>query len=389
MSSSCSDVRISGLTFTRTVANTEDVSCIYGQYTGNLLVHNCDISGDHEGVTVGVTPLTLTTGVFVVDCNIHDIGVDNNAPTSGNEYYGFYWESTEKIAVLGSRLYNVVTGHVARFAGIKNGIIANCDMANGRAGYGGGSSGVLTVRGFTNNADNSIFSGIYTERVIVRDNKLYSTVGNNYVMHMGTQGDYDAVRHRNNIIENNYIESTTAGPVWNRSATCTIRNNIITCTDNPYGILCNSRSDYGAPEVTGTRIYNNTIWKRAKSSGANGFTGIYFGANAAPSAAVTDVEIHNNICYAPLDTVSGTQNFPYPMMFEQGGAGSFSYLAYNNSNDSQVKNNKPWAATTPAAYVDYTPSGSYAVNGGISVPVVKDFFNATITGTREIGAIQA
>jgi hypothetical protein len=103
----------------------------------------------------------------------------------------------------------------------------------------------------------------------------------------------------------------------------------------------------------------------------NGFTGVnYFGT-------VSGQVIRNNIFYAPLDTTP---------VFTTGATPS-QYLGSNNSTDAQIKNNRPWLAASPVTAADFTPSGSYAVDGGTWVPVYKNYFGTTNSAPREIGAI--
>lgn len=73
----------------------------------------------------------------------------------------------------------------------------------------------------------------------------------------------------------------------------------------------------------------------------------------------------------------------------QTGGAELTHVLDNNTTNAQLIGTKPWAATTPVSAADFTPSASYAVDSGVYVPIVDDFFATQITGTRDMGAIKA
>jgi hypothetical protein len=99
----------------------------------------------------------------------------------------------------------------------------------------------------------------------------------------------------------------------------------------------------------------------------------------------------NNIAYGPGNAQNaGTDNvgatflhLPNTPTLVEG----VNFVRENNSSNTQVNLTRPWAAASPVAAVDFTPSGSYAVDGGTWVPVYKNYFGTTNSAPREIGAI--
>ncbi len=386
-----SDARIKSLTFTRTVADIEH-HCLSGGYCQNFLVHSCDISGNYSGVLMGLAPSTITAGFFLVDSNIHDIGV-GNTPATNVTYWGMYLESIEKSAILGSRIHNNATSHCVRIPGLRIGVIANSDIGDARHGGWSAGGNILTIRGFNDPGGNlAVFSGNYVEKIVIRDNYLYSNYDNVYLLQTAAQNTGDVSRHRNIIVEGNYFYSsaTTTG-YSNEASNVTIRNNIFNLNQSVWSVCMNGQNDYaGGNQPNDVRVYNNTIYKYGTNQTGNGGHTVFLLTALNSWNTCTNIVIKNNLAYAPNTTQNFNQAQSYPTMVETSGSGTFSYTfdVPSNSTNTQLKNTKPWAAATPATYADYAPNG-YGLNTGVSVPVIKDFFNTTITGTREMGAIQA
>jgi len=371
--SACSDIRICDVKVTGTIADQVGAVAFGGNPGSNILFHNIEITLGVEGINS-----SNCDGLFVVGCNIHDIGVNNTSGLNGTFYYGMFPENVNRMALIGTAIDNVFTGHGIRVGGVNRGVFANSTVRKARRGYGGGGGHAMTLRGWTNEADRPTWNGIWSEKLLVCDNVIGDFDEGIDSLQVASQNGGDAARHRNVIVERNFIKShLNTCIITEVSDNMTIRSNICTTDGAAYAIEVVYNSTVSAPQPVNTKIYNNTVWKTTNAS-YNGFSAIYCTSNTSGTL------IANNLGYAPADTRDGLTNGSAPTFI--CGSGSYS-LVGGNSTDSQVKNTKPWASTSPSAYADYSPN-SYGINGGVAVPVMKDFFNATITGSREIGAIQ-
>lgn len=371
VASTCSDIRISGLKMNATVADVVGAQCLQLDASANMLLHDCEITGSHEGIDG-----TGGTGVFLDSCNIHDIGTANTSAVNGTFYYGVFLGSVTKVAIVGTAVDNVWTGHAVRLHPIANVAIHNSTIRKARRSYGGGNGHALTIRGPENSGT---WGGVWTEKFLLRENIIGDTDDGLEPLQIAPENTGIATRQRNVIVENNIIRSKMGSCLITEVCSrFTFRNNICHTSGNTYPIHVTYQNAVGTPAASDSKFYNNTIYK-PDASLANGFSAFLL------EAGTSGTLISNNLSYAPADTADAYGAGSAPTLI----AGTGTYTASNNSTPTQIKNTKPWAATTPAAAADYTPNtGNYAINGGTSVPVIKDFFNSTITGTREIGAIQ-
>lgn len=185
----------------------------------------------------------------------------------------------------------------------------------------------------------------------------------------------------NIIVDGNQIVfgSIAQQGLYGQSVNLTVRNNLCDA-----GIGANGRSCFityptnttgNVPNPNNNQYLNNTCY----SGTANSETDCIV-LNATINN-ITNSVVKNNLAYAPLASTAKLLN--------SIGAGVTGTVTGGNSMDSQVKNTDPLFLTTPPiAPIDYTPqSGSYAINGGVTVPVWSDFFMQPRTGTYDIGAV--
>jgi hypothetical protein len=391
-----SDVRIMGGKHTGTGrGNTAFEASTVGGGAGGTGITDVLVMGMESTANLGLWDSSSNTGidrVFLIDNDCHDYGL--NAVGDERGAIPVYMEDANRVAIIGCRAKNVQSSHCMRIAGVNRGVFTNNNIEDPRDRPGElvPTTHGLTIRGFTYHSDYSQWTGLWTEKVLVREN-VFKAVGNAAPMlYLASQNDGDAARLQNCIMEDNYFDVYNAGSIWSKvSNRCTIRNNIMKIAKAGWAIQIASTADVGitTPPPTDTKIYNNTVWKTSVSDlNGDGFSAIYVPVESG-AGAITGLVIKNNLAYAPYDTHafqnSGTTG---PAFVET--TGSVTYTASNNSTNTQIKNSRPWAATSPVTYADYAPdAGSYAKDGGASVPVIKDFLNAAITGTRDIGAVQA
>ena len=191
-------------------------------------------------------------------------------------------------------------------------------------------------------------------------------------------------KFRNILAERNYIKNglndTGATVTFQITQDATFRNNIV-LTRSEIGVNFAWSSSAGTPACTSAYIYNNTIVQTA-SPLASTFAPIWLTSDTAGN--LTGIVVKNILGYGPGSSSAGGET---NSVYANANAAS-GYTLSNSSTRAQITGTKPWAANPAVAYVDYTPD-SYGVSGGTTVPIYDDFFAIPISGTREIGAIQA
>ena len=324
---------------------------------------------------------------FIVNVNAHDYGLTETVSTNTGAYPYFIFY-IQNLAMLGCRTFNIQTGHSARM-GNRKCVISNCTFDTPRNWVGAGvpSGHLLTIRGHSNHstADIAAWNGIWTEKYNIRNNKFISPTDSWPLLHTAPQNDQDGSRLRNFVIESNYFESTDATGIITRvSYNYTVRNNIFKKTIGDYNIEVSSSSYTGTPSCISAKFYNNTSWKTQQTASNHGLS--FIGINQSNNSnAISGIDIKNNLIYAPLDVADANWSGTTAAVYTTTGLATAGIVS-GNSTTTQIKNTRPWAATSPVSMADYTPTG-YALNTGVTVPVLKNFFGTTITGSRNIGAI--
>jgi hypothetical protein len=347
------------------------------QGAGNT--NHVTIADMESDATYALIDLMGTSGYFgVFDNYVHDLGL--LGPSLGAA--GIFMIQATGLAIIGNKIDNIATSHCTRIGGADGGVISNNQFSRPHLA----ANHCLTLRGFTP-TPGTVFGGAWCQNVVISDNIILSEMATGYMMHIAPQNNGYAERHRDIIVERNYFVSTSASTLFTEViGTCTIRNNLFETDTGGFAIAVSAQSDIDNGSPTDTRIYNNTGYK--KSTGGYSFiqisTETNYTAGYSPPTAITGLDIRNNLAYAPnaasakfVDVVGLTP--------------SYRAASSNNSSDTQVRTVRPWAAATPATYAEFAPaSGSYAKDGGSTdVWAFEDFFGAAITGTRDIGAVQA
>lgn len=197
-------------------------------------------------------------------------------------------------------------------------------------------------------------------------------------------------RVRNGIVENNYTYGCRGEPkvLYFASIGCpnmTIRNNIadflLGSTSAAYPGIYGSREAVfcyvgnSTPDPTvGVRIYNNSLY-------CNIDNGTAFFVKIS-DATTAQVDIKNNISYQPYIGYWADK-----FVYVTSGATT---AAYTESNNTANQNTNPnFTATPPVTLADWKPAtGSYAINSGATVPVLRDFNNASrVGGIYDMGAV--
>lgn len=349
-----------------TLLRVETGPCTAGLMVGGTL----SVAGDY---TSGVTEF------YVVDSYI---GPSANRIGS----ISAYCDSVGYQAHMGNR-YTGSYEHSCRWQGTRKSVFTNNTADTPTAGRNGHC---FTLRGYAN-SPTSTWVGVWTEDVVVSDNVFDGSVqggalpGFEPLAIKPQSSTNHAERLRNVICERNFSKSsgTHPGVTLEVAENLTFRNNIVQLADGNYGIIVAGNNAL-SPAPVGTALYNNIIYKPSAAVSA-GFSAIVI-TDALPTGTV----MKNNVAYAP-GCLNNSFSASPPALFKttQTGGNELTHTATNNSVTGQITGSRPWAATTPATYADFTPSASYAVDSGVYVPIVVDFFATQITGTRDMGAIQA
>lgn len=215
-----------------------------------------------------------------------------------------------------------------------------------------------------------------TSYVNVSDN-IHTDTGTAYIVDIGTQNDRADERPEYVLFERNQLNGGDGGAVG-----LVITSSKITARDNIFNLVNANRSElYGvyvftngvSPQPNAVTLFNNSL-----------FTNISLPTSAARLCVTSlnncpvNVTIKNLLAYSPSVTS--------PLVVEDLGA--VGTTLGGNSSNAQMKSTKPWAATTPALPIDYKPNGgSYAIGGGVTVPVYSDFFGLVAPTPRNIGAV--
>ena len=104
---------------------------------------------------------------------------------------------------------------------------------------------------------------------------------------------------------------------------------------------------------------------------------------------VKDIDIRNNLFYLPHHNPANPTAVAYGLVGDPVAAPE-NVTSSNNTGNVGAYNTSPnFTATPPVALTDWKPTtGSYAINGGTSVPVLRDFNNASRVGAgNHMGAV--
>lgn len=245
---------------------------------------------------------------------------------------------------------------------------------------------------------------LYSDKFVVSGNVLDLRGGYSYngttvtevgdcAMTIGDGSAFATERVHNGIIENNFTYGCLSQPKNYQAfadikcSGMTIRNNIADFSfgdrtsayvaTHPYVSVNMVRIATSTPETTtGTRVYNNTLYSNISNPEV---------ATFVRTAGVSDdTVIKNNLWYLP--NYAGSSK---GVITNTGGLAT-NVVASNNTDNGQTATTSPnFVATPPVALTDWRPNtGSYAINTGTTVPVLRDFNNASrVGGTYDLGAI--
>ncbi len=291
-----------------------------------------------------------------------------------------YVFNSQRVALLGSR-FTQSNDHTVRWQGAALSVVDNVTMDTPRA-----TSAVLTIRGMVTSANSSIWTGTWTENIVVTGSVLDGSTGSLSSMHAGPQNNQSAERCRNVLVQGNRIRGGgNYHAVHSKCATgFALYNNIIE-TRYWSAVWFSTGSDIASnPKQTQATMYNNTIYK-TDTSLTPGFSAVRL------TDDVSGIVIKNNIAYAPgnerngaTDNVGATflQLPNSPTLLE-----GVNYVLSHNSTNYQVNTVRPWSSTNPMTNLDFAPTGAYATSVGDNIKIWDDFTGTLNATPKYMGAL--
>ena len=240
---------------------------------------------------------------------------------------------------------------------------------------------------FTTEANDSYYN-------VISDNKFISGVGAVNTATIAPSSETEDQHIYNAIFERNWTQggATAQYGIAIQSFNITVRNNVFDISGNTgaggISISNHNRNFAGQgftnkfPVVSNVQVLNNTIYGSDPTSGR----AVDLGQGSSWTNSIANTVVKNNLYYVPSDA-SG--DFINESAGATGGTTIGAGGTYGNSSDAQADDSPLFTSVSPFTPANAMPTaGSYAINGGTSVPVWSDFGGNALTGTREIGAWQ-
>jgi len=300
---------------------------------------------------------------YVVDSNLGSLYL-----TNGNGIFA----NGNRMAFIGNLVDTGGLGeHGMRTQLMNRGVVSNNTIqgiAVGRAN--------LTIRGTVFSGTNTVAPGVYSEKVVVSDNKLIGGVSAGIMGISPQNGNFDE-RGRNMIVERNWFvgSSGTQSVLTIAQTDITVRNNLVYVPNNNGGDFVSAKDEdpNQVNRPTRVHVYNNSVFHASTSNHS------YSLFNAFPNnsnLAGSTFDVRNNILYAPS---AGNATM----------TGNMSAATITTSNNSSNVRTNPLFASTPPLTVENfrIGAGSYANSTGTnSAKVFSDFFGISTPAVPDMGA---
>lgn len=340
----------------------------------------CDVIAQGEGGGQGLYVALTKGGVmgcYFDNCNvgeqtvripyIHTSHINNNYIARPNQ--------TKNILKIHSRGYENIKD-IPGVSGWSEKFMVSANFLDMRGGYSYGEVSSVTGRTATQVGDSTI------------------------IIMVGSPSEGPNEYLRNCIVENNFTQTCLGSPKDTNGfikigiPNVTVRNNILDASggdrsaafDGAYvytyinfASVLSSTND----STIGVRIYNNTVYSNLRNAENAAFVRVNAGGGLAE---VDQLKVQNNLWYLPHATAStGALSL---------AAGAAPTNVTNTHNTDSVTggaggNTPNFAVTPPVLLTDWRPStGSYAIDRGTTVPVLRDINNASRAGgTYDLGAL--
>lgn len=292
--------------------------------------------------------------IAIVDSDIRRI-----VGTGGNGMFLM----ARRLAVLGNFVEDTIAAeHVMRVQYVSGGVIQANDL-----GLPAAAKHVLTLRA-VNDGTGGVTAPNRSERVVISDNLFRGGLSAQLVAIQPSAPTEDQ-RIRDIIVDGNLFRSgaSAQAALLTSADEVTVRNNIFDMTGG-FGFNCITHRQLGVePAHSEIRTYNNTCFSNSADAGALRVVTL--------DSTNTNVTIRNNLGYAPNLTGASVLLLDGGSTGVSGGSGTF-----GNSSDFQIKNTSPNFANASGTFASATDfvvtAPSYAIDGGVPVPVFTDFFRA-------------
>ena len=322
-------------------------------HTSNILLLRTDVKmSDVQGVY-----LTAVDGIYMAD-SVFGPSSDNG----GDRTYSNYGNNLTRAAMLGCHCFGA-SSHTLRWQGADRSVISNSHFDQPREL----SYARVTVRGKTNDGDNSIWNGLWSEYNVISDNYIDSGDSTYTPLNNGPMNSGSAERLRFMLVERNFILSQANGMQFSIANGLTVRNNIGRVVGGNF-VHIDAVNTAGSPHPSDGWIYNNSFAQFSPVSPWG--SGISVHVNATGQVLV------NNLMHAPgseMNAISGTEGVQW--------TGS------NNTTTAQLRSvTSPYVVSAPVNAADFAPTG-YPVDAGARVPVRTNYFGSPYGDPRNMGAI--
>jgi hypothetical protein len=386
--SGCSDLRICNF---KIAANSNTYAVALNNSISQALIYKVEVRGAPSGFDAYPGDFG-TNNVFDEHC-MYECLIDELDSGSGAGGFGVF-VGLVRGGIMGCYFDNCNYGEgVVRIPFIDRGHINNNYIARPNK-----TKNIFKIHGFVYDE-----LPLYSEKFVVSANVFDLRGGYEYngttvtevgesAMRIGNGGARGYERVRNGIVENNYTYGCRGSPKklsfgMFLCPDMTVRNNIadfllgstsaeyVGTFSNRGAVFCYVGTSVPADPTVGVRIYNNSMYCNIDNSESM--------LVWVQQAETGQVDIRNNISYLPY--VSGY--WADKIVHASVGATAAAYTASNNTVNHTT--NPLFTATPPVTLADWKPAtGSYAINSGATVPVLRDFNNASRVGAgNHMGAV--
>lgn len=322
--------------------------------------------------------------------------IDSTTTAGSNTVYGGY-NAGNRVAFMGNSFDNgsvPTASHILRFPFLNKAVLCNNDILHEGSDRLGmkihapswnATKGVLDTNA-TYPALNSNYSfdaagDGYSKNILISENKFVDGTKNPWSISLGAQDQWSDERVKDVIVERNFFVANVASQASMHvvAREITVRNNVHDFSNGGKYQTGISVSQEGIIQASDqVRIYNNTYYSSFVAISGSEYHWIQVGT---PSATVTNITAKNNLAYTP-----NTGSTEPAVILNYCGT---CLTESNNSTPAQMKSaTSPFTTAPPVILSDYKPAaGSYAIGGGVKVPVWSDLFGVAEPATRDMGAL--
>ncbi|MDQ5961121.1 MAG: hypothetical protein QG581_41, partial [Patescibacteria group bacterium] len=365
------------------LGNVSDWRILNLDFNLNQLVPFADAASRFMRITGGSTTNKILIQGNTVRDGFHGIGMSSVLPTDQfdqiavveNVFYGLVSNLTNGQAtyLAGSRISymgNSIDGtrsHNTRFPWSMKAVFSHNSFSKNSVTQPNSNRTTANMRLL--GVDQTEGPGLYTEFVVVSDNKYESDAGS-WMLEVHPQSNHNDERIRNVIVERNFfypLFGASMAAVGVSGSTITLRNNVgnLSRETSSSGIDIDRQGACAPtcePDPEYIFIYNNTFYTTNNDTDGT----LRFIQIRSDVSATHPTTVKNNLVYAPNET--GVY------VVEDFATGT---IASNNTTNPQALTNNPLFTNGTGTFSSMSDfqflTGSYAKDAGAAVPVYRDF----------------